>query len=84
MSALLDCGVDRLYLRKVMTKILEDGGIETIYDLVTTPKSKLMKIEGINQARLNGIARKIKPMGLELEMGVKYIPELRKYIKTTI
>ena len=84
MSAMLDCGIDRLRLRRELTAILEDGGIETIYDLVTTPKPQLKSIEGLNSCRLQAIASKIKPMGLELEMNVKYIPELRKYIRKTI
>ena len=53
----------------------------TVYDLVTTPKSELVKIEGITSSRLCTIRDKIKPMRLELEMPVKYIPETRKYIK---
>ena len=80
-SALLDCGVDALRLHPNVTACLEKGGITTVYDLVTTPKSELVKIEGITSSRLCTIRDKIKPMRLELEMPVKYIPETRKYIK---
>ena len=81
MSALLDCGVDALHLHPKVTTCLEDGGIETVYDLVTIPKSELLKIEGMTSSRLDIIRQKIKPMNLELEMPVKYIPETRKYVK---
>ena len=80
-SALLDCGVDALHLRPDLTTSLEEGGIETVYMLVTTPKSKLKSLDGIGPARVQKIRQTIKPMGLDLEMQVKYIPESRKYIK---
>ena len=81
MSALLDCGIDALRLNSKIAECLEAGGIETVYDLVTIPKSELLKIEGMTSSRLDIIRQKIKPMNLELEMPVKYIPETRKYVK---
>ena len=39
LATLLNCGVDRLYLRKKDTDALFDGGIETIYQLVKTMQS---------------------------------------------
>ena len=81
MSALLDCGIDALRLNSHIAECLEAGGIETVYDLVTIPKSALLKIEGMTSSRLDIIRQKIKPMNLELEMSVKYIPESRKYVK---
>lgn len=80
-SALLDCGIDALRLNSHIAECLEAGGIETVYDLVTIPKSALLKIEGMNSSRLDIIRQKIKPMNLEIEMPVKYIPESRKYVK---
>ena len=81
MSALLDCGIDALRLNSKIAECLEAGGIETVYDLVTISKSDLLKIEGMTSSRLDIIRQKIKPMNLELEMPVKYIPEARKYVK---
>ena len=81
MSALLDCGIDALRLNSKIAECLEAGGIESVYDLVTIPKSELLKIEGMTSSRLDIIRQKIKPMNLELEMPVKYIPEARKYVK---
>ena len=80
-SALLDCGIDALRLNSHIAECLEAGDIETVYDLVTIPKSALLKIEGMNSSRLDIIRQKIKPMNLEIEMPVKYIPESRKYVK---
>jgi DNA-directed RNA polymerase alpha subunit len=81
MSALLDCGIDALRLNSKIAECLEAGGIETVYDLVTISKSDLLKIEGMTSSRLDIIRQKIKPMNLEIEMPVKYIPEARKYVK---
>ena len=81
MSALLDCGIDALRLNSKIAECLEAGGIESVYDLVTIPKSELLKIEGMTSSRLDIIRQKIKPMNLEIEMPVKYIPESRKYVK---
>ena len=81
MSALLDCGIDALRLNSKIAECLEAGGIESVYDLVTISKSELLKIEGMTSSRLDIIRQKIKPMNLELEMPIKYIPEARKYVK---
>jgi hypothetical protein len=35
----------------------------------------------MTSSRLDIIRQKIKPMNLEIEMPVKYIPEARKYVK---
>ena len=81
LATLLNCGVDRLYLRKEITDALFDGGVETIYQLVTTPRQQLEHIPGMTFYGLKKIADKLKAQNLSLEMNIQYLPDKDKYIK---
>ena len=81
LATLLNCGVDRLYLRKKDTDALFDGGIETIYQLVTTPRQELEHLPGLTVYGLKKIADKLKVQNLSLEMKIQYLPDKDKYIK---
>ena len=81
LATLLNCGVDRLYLRKKDTDALFDGGIETIYQLVTTPRQELEHLPGLTVYGLKKIADKLKAQNLSLEMKIQYLPDKDKYIK---
>ena len=81
LATLLNCGVDRLYLRQEVTDALFDGGIETIYQLVTTPRQKLEHLPGLTVYGLKKIADKLKAQNLSLEMKIQYLPDKDKYIK---
>lgn len=81
LATLLSCGVDRLYLRQEVTDALFDGGIETIYQLVTTPRQKLEHLPGLTVYGLKKIADKLKAQNLSLEMQIQYLPDKDKYIK---
>jgi len=81
LATLLNCGVDRLYLRQEVTDALFDGGIETIYQLVTTPRQKLEHLPGLSVYGLKKIADKLKAQNLSLEMQIQYLPDKDKYIK---
>ena len=81
LATLLSCGVDRLYLRKKDTDALFDGGIETIYQLVTTPRQELEHLPGLTVYGLKKIADKLKAQNLSLEMKIQYLPDKDKYIK---
>ena len=81
LATLLNCGVDRLYLRKNDTDALFDGGIETIYQLVTTPRQKLEHLPGLTVYGLKKVADKLKAQNLSLEMKIQYLPDKDKYIK---
>ena len=81
LATLLSCGVDRLYLRQEVTDALFDGGIETIYQLVTTPRQKLEHLPGLTVYGLKKIADKLKAQNLSLEMQIQYLPDKDKYIR---
>lgn len=81
LATLLSCGVDRLYLRQEVTDALFDGGIETIYQLVTTPRQELEHLPGLTVYGLKKIADKLKAQNLSLEMKIQYLPDKDKYIK---
>jgi len=81
LATLLNCGVDRLYLRKKDTDALFDGGIETIYQLVTTPRQELEHLPGLTVYGLKKIADKLKAQNLSLEMKIQYLPDKDKYIR---
>jgi hypothetical protein len=81
LATMLNCGVDRLYLRKKDTDALFDGGIETIYQLVTTPRQELEHLPGLTVYGLKKIADKLKAQNLSLEMKIQYLPDIDKYIR---
>ena len=81
LATLLNCGVDRLYLRQKDTEALFNGGIETIYQLVTTPRQELEHLPGLTVYGLKKIADKLKVQNLSLEMKIQYLPDKDKYIK---
>ena len=81
LATLLSCGVDRLYLRQEVTDALFDGGIETIYQLVTTPRQELEHLPGLTVYGLKKIADKLKAQNLSLEMKIQYLPDKDKYIR---
>lgn len=81
LATLLSCGVDRLYLRKKDTDALFDGGIETIYQLVTTPRQELEHLPGLTVYGLKKIADMLKAQNLSLEMKIQYLPDKDKYIR---
>ena len=80
-ATILGCGIDKLYLRPNLMQILTDGGIETIYNLVTTPKQSLRSLPGMTIDRLRKISDKLKTMNLTLEMPIQYLAEIDKYIE---
>ena len=80
-SELLSCGVDRLYMREYLTKILEDAGIGSIYELVTTPIPQLLTLKDVTKDRLKKIKDTLKTFNLTLEMNVTYLPDINKYVE---